>query len=127
MAKHVLEGKTTGYKHHPQLKRFKKAKYPLDLINQYLSEVYHEAVSRKFKFDKQKINWKFKKGKMPVTTGQVDYEVEHLLTKLGKRDRNRYEELKSKSKFDHHPIFELVNGEIEEWEVLAPRTNAITA
>jgi hypothetical protein len=28
MALHVLEGKTKGYKNHPQLARFKKAKKP---------------------------------------------------------------------------------------------------
>ncbi|HEY5592787.1 MAG TPA: pyrimidine dimer DNA glycosylase/endonuclease V [Paludibacter sp.] len=82
LAKHVLEGKTKGYKNHPQLNRFKKAKYPLDLINHYLSEVYHEAINRNFNFDKQKINWRFRKFKMPVTTGQLKYEVEHLLSKL---------------------------------------------
>src|SRR4029079_11997059 len=75
LAKHVLEGKTRGYKNHPQLNRFKKAKYPIDLINQYLSAVYHEAVNRNFDFDKQKINWKFRKSKVPVTKGQVNYEV----------------------------------------------------
>ncbi|MGH2666461.1 pyrimidine dimer DNA glycosylase/endonuclease V [Flavobacterium sp.] len=46
LAKHVLEGKTKGYKNHPQLNRFKEAKYPIDSINQYLSEVYFEAVNK---------------------------------------------------------------------------------
>lgn len=119
LAKHVLEGKTKGYKNHPQLNRFKKAKYPLDLINQYLSEVYHEALNRNYNFDKRKINWTFKKSKVPVTTGQVNYEVEHLLYKLEKRDYYKYKELKLKSKFDIHSIFKLVDGEIEEWEILS--------
>ena len=119
LAKHVLEGKTKGYKNHPQLNRFKKAKYPLDLINQYLSEVYHEALNRNYNFDKRKINWTFKKSKVSVTTGQVNYEVEHLLNKLEKRDYYKYNELKLKSKFDIHSIFQLVDGEIEEWEILS--------
>ena len=119
LAKHVLEGKTKGYKHHPQLNRFKKSKYPIELINQYLCEVYHEAVSRNFNFDKEKINWTFKKTRIPVTSKQLDYEVEHLLSKLKKRDYDKYLELKSKSKFDIHPIFKLVIGEIEDWEILA--------
>src|SRR5512134_2680740 len=71
LAKHVLEGKTRGYTNHPQLHRFKKAKYPMDLVNQYLSEVYLEAVRRNYNFDKQKINWTFRKSKIPVTTGQI--------------------------------------------------------
>lgn len=123
LAKHVLEGKTKGYKNHPQLNRFKKAKYPIDLINQYLSEVYHEAVNRNFDFDKQKINWKFRKNKLSVTTGQVNYEVEHLLNKLKRRDDKKYKELKSKSTFDNHPIFKLVDGETEEWEILSDTMN----
>ena len=119
LAKHVLEGKTKGYKHHPQLNRFRKSKNPIDLINQYLGEVYYEAVNRNFNFDKQKIDWTFKKSMIPVTTGQLNYEVEHLLAKLKKRDYDKYTELKSKSKFDIHPIFKLVVGEIEDWEILA--------
>lgn len=118
LAKHVLEEKTKGYKHHPQLIRFKKAKYPVDLINQYLSEVYQEAVNRNFNFDKQKIDWNFRRSKVPVTTGQLHFEAQHLLLKLEKRDYNKYIELKSNSAFDIHPIFELVEGAIEEWEIL---------
>jgi hypothetical protein len=118
LAKHVLEGKTKGYKNHPQLNRFKRAKFPIYLINQYLSEVYHEAVNRNFNFDRQKIDWTFRRSKITVTKGQVNYEVAHLLNKLKKRDYEKYKELKSKSTFDNHPIFELVDGEIEEWEVL---------
>lgn len=118
LAKHVLEGKTKGYKNHPQLIRFKKSKYPLDLINQYLAEVYHEAKQRNFSFDKEKINWNFKKYNLLVTRGQVNYELEHLFNKLKERDQIKYKELKSKSTFDVHPIFEVVDGEIEEWEVV---------
>ena len=40
LAKHVLEGKTKGYKNHPQLNRFKEIKDPIGVINQYLSEIY---------------------------------------------------------------------------------------
>jgi hypothetical protein len=118
LAKHVLEGKTKGYKNHPQLYRFRKANNPLDLINQYLSEVYHEALNRNFNFDKQKVNWNFKKSKLPVTAGQLNYEVMHLLIKLKNRDYKKYKELKSLSAYENHPIFQLVNGEIEEWEII---------
>src|SRR6187549_2912202 len=75
LAKHVLEGKTKGYKNHPQLNRFKTTKAPLDSINQYLSEVYTEASRREFNFDKNKINWNFKKIKLSVTKGQLSYET----------------------------------------------------
>src|SRR6185295_4973729 len=82
LTKHVLEGKTKGYKNHPQLDRFKKIKNPVDAINQYLSIVYTEALARGYDFNKQKINWKFKKRRIKVTAGQLEYEASHLLNKL---------------------------------------------
>jgi hypothetical protein len=122
LAQHVLEGKTKGYKNHPQLNRFKKSKYPLDSINQYLSEVYREAEKRSFNFDKQKINWTFRKSKLPVTNGQLNYEVQHLLSKLKSRDHNKFQELKSISVFDCHPLFDVVDGDLEEWERIPAHT-----
>jgi hypothetical protein len=119
LAKNVLEGKTAGYRYHPQLIRFKQAERPLDAINQYLSEIYLESVKRNYNFDKQKINWSFIKCKIPVTTGQINYEAEHLLTKLKTRDMNKYMELRSWSNFDIHPLFILVNGDIENWEIVS--------
>jgi hypothetical protein len=119
LAKKVLEGKTVGYRNHPQLSRFKQAKRPLEAINQYLSEIYIESVNRNFNFDIQKINWHFKRSKLPVTTGQLKYEVNHLMVKLKTRDLKKYEELRTKSTFDIHPLFKLVKGDIESWELLA--------
>ena len=46
LAKHVLEGKTKGYKNHPQLNRFKALQNPANAINAYLAEIYHEAERR---------------------------------------------------------------------------------
>ncbi len=118
LAQNVLEGKTKGYKNHPQLNRFKRTERPIDAINQYLSEVYIEAIARNYHFDKQKIDWSFRKIEMEVTRGQLDYEVQHLLNKLKTRDIMRFEEIKSNSEFDFHPIFKLIEGGIEDWEIL---------
>jgi len=118
LAKHVLEGKTKGYRNHPQLDRFKKAQNPLELINQYLSEVFHEATARNYNFDKEKIDWSFKKSKIPVTDGQMRYEISHLMHKLEARDMDKFQALKSVEKFEPHPIFDIVPGEIEGWEIL---------
>jgi hypothetical protein len=118
LAKHVLEGRTKGYRNHPQLDRFKKAQNPLALINQYLSEVFHEATARNYNFDKEKIDWSFKKSKIPVTDGQMRYEVSHLMHKLETRDMDKFQALKSVEKFEPHPIFDIVPGEIEGWEIL---------
>jgi hypothetical protein len=121
LAKNVLEGKTTGYRNHPQLIRFKHAERPVESINQYLSEVYLEAVNRNYNFDKQKIDWDFKRSRLTVTTGQLNYEVKHLLMKLKTRDANKYKKLRTRSTFDIHPLFKLVEGDIETWEILADK------
>jgi len=116
LAKHVLEGKSKGYNNHPQLDRFKKADNPVDCINHYLVTVYQQAIVRGYNFDKAKINWNFEHGKLTVTTGQIRFERMHLLNKLATRDLKRFIELKNKKVFDAHPIFEVAEGDIENWE-----------
>jgi hypothetical protein len=118
LAKHVLEGKTKGYKNHPQLLRFKNSKRPLDAINQYLKGVYVEASTRKYNFDKDKINWDFQKSRITVTKGQLDYEWNHLMKKLQTRDPLKHKELKKISSLESHPIFKIIDGEIEVWEII---------
>ncbi|MEI6710744.1 MAG: pyrimidine dimer DNA glycosylase/endonuclease V [bacterium] len=118
LAKNVLAGNTKGYKNHPQLLRFKNTKNSLDGINQYLSEVFHEATRRNYNFDRKKIDWGFKPTILTVTQGQVEYEKNHLLKKLQTRDLKKFEEIKTSDIFNAHPIFEVVEGGIEEWEIL---------
>ena len=119
LAKHVLEGKTRGYKKHSQLDRFKQSVSPVEMINQYLAEVYIEASNRNYNFNKEKINWNFRPGKLTVTSGQFDYEKDHLLNKLQKRDPEKFLQLKIKKKIKPHPLFDLIKGEIEQWEILS--------
>lgn len=116
LARHVLEGKTNGYKNHPQLIRFKEVENPVDAINQYLSEIFAEAVERGYHFDRSKIDWNFSPICIKVTTHQVDYEFKHLLKKLEKRDYERYNLLKNACRIDTVSVFEVVEGEIEQWE-----------
>jgi len=118
LAKHVLEGKTRGYKNHPQRDRFKNANKPLFCINQYLSVVYVEALKRGYNFDKKKINWKFSRTKLKVTSGQMDFETMHLLKKLKVRDRQKHKEIYRENKLQAHPLFKITNGKIETWEVI---------
>ena len=115
LAKKVLENKTKGYKNHPQLLRF-KASYPVNAINFYLKEVYLEALRRKYNFDKSKFDEVIFTEKIDVTTGQVEFEQNHLLNKLQVRDKNKFQQLLKLSKFEIHPLFNLVKGEIEIWE-----------
>ncbi|MFT4093252.1 MAG: pyrimidine dimer DNA glycosylase/endonuclease V [Niabella sp.] len=117
LAKHVLEGKTKGYKNHPQLFRFKQMKYPLHAINYYLSEIYKEAVCRNYHFDKSKIDEAFRPVTMTVTRGQLDYEMKHLLKKLETRDRKRFEQLRQLKIVEPVFLFRVIEGPVAHWEI----------
>lgn len=117
LAKNVLEGKTKGYKNHPQLTRFKVLNDPVSAIDQYLSEVYKEALSRGYSFDPKKFILLNDKIEITVTKGQVAFENAHLLNKLQKRDPERFEKLKSIRKLKTHPIFRIIQGKVENWEI----------
>lgn len=116
LAKKVLEGKTKGYKNHPQLIRFKKLKNPLSAINAYLYEIFREAEKRGYKFDKEKIGPITTKEKIPVNSGQLNYEFNHLLNKLKTRDVETYQKIKDIKKIEVNPVFKIKKGDIEEWE-----------
>jgi len=116
LAKHILQGKTKGYRSHPQLERFKKLKKPVDAIDEYLSVVYDEAHRRGYNFDEKKISRNFKIVRIPVSTGQLEYETRHLLAKLQTRDRKRYNELKDMKILMPHPAFTVIEGPVESWE-----------
>ncbi|MBS3083855.1 hypothetical protein J4423_03560 [Candidatus Pacearchaeota archaeon] len=116
LAKHVLDGKTKGYKNHPQLSRFKSQKEPLTAINYYLQIIYQEASLRGYNFSKNKFQSQDKIDKIPVTNGQLEYEFNHLKNKLGLRNKNRLEEIKNLKFVEVHQLFEVVEGNIEVWE-----------
>lgn len=117
LAKKVLENNTKGYKNHPQLIRFKAASNPLKAINQYLSFIYEEAKLRDYNFDKDKIDWNFSLVKINVTEGQMQYEILHLKRKLTERDPQRLMNLEGVT-IHPNPIFTIVPGEIEPWEIV---------
>jgi len=117
LAKHVLEGKTKGYTQHPQLIRFKQCKKPVEAVNLYLSNILKEADARHYQFDRNKIDWNFKPLQLTVTNAQIEYEKQHLLKKLRLRDKQKYKEIKNLATFEPHPIFAVVIGEIEDWEI----------
>lgn len=118
LAKNVLEGKTKGYLNHPQLTRFKNSKSPLDAINYYLESVWKEADGRAYNFDKAKFSDIGDIEKINLTTGQLDFEIEHLLKKLERRDPEKYFENLKVVEYKIHPLFKIVEGDIEPWEKL---------
>jgi len=118
LAKNVLEGKTKGYKNHPQLNRFRATNDALGFINTYLLSVYNESVARGYNFDKNKIGENISQGTIDVTESQLKYETEHLKIKLKIRDPELYETLINDQILSANPIFKLVKGEIESWEIV---------
>jgi hypothetical protein len=118
LAKHVLEGKTKGYTQHPQLLRFKNSDNGLLAINQYLSVVFEEAEARGYHFNSKKFQLSEKSIQLSVTNEQLKYEFGHLLEKLKKRDHDRYLLYKDTADILTHPLFEVIPGDIESWEIL---------
>ena len=118
LAKNVLEGKTKGYRNHPQLLRFKNSENPLHAINQYLSAVFQESLTRGYHFSKTKFSIDFHPQTLTVTQEQVEYEMQHLLKKLKTRDFTKYNELINQKNIEPHPLFKMIEGEVEEWEIV---------
>jgi len=116
LAQNVLLGNTKGYKKHPQLKRFKNTGNPVGAIACYLRSIIDEADRRGYNFNRSKIINKRIKSSIPVTSGQVEYEFNHLLGKLSKRDPESYNQLKLVKKIKVNPTFKKVRGSVEDWE-----------
>jgi hypothetical protein len=116
LAQAVLRGKTRGYRHHPQLERFKASRAPVSAIATYLSAIFKEAIQRGFKFDKTRIGPRRTSEYLPVTEGQLVYEIEHLKQKLALRDEQSLDLLKSVKCPDTHPLFKKIPGPVQTWE-----------
>lgn len=119
LAKAVLKGETRGYKNHPQLVRFREAEHSSDLINKYLSHVYNESVSRGYHFNRKKIDPFRERQLLTVTDKQIEYELNHLLLKLKVRDYSGFVLLSSRRSIEPHPLFSIVKGELEDWEMVS--------
>lgn len=118
LAQAVLAGQTRGYKHHPQLARFLHTKAPLQHMAAYLQQVHTEAVARGYHFDETKISPISRVEFMPVTTGQIDYEWQHLGNKLKTRAPSWLVQVEVCKQPEPHPLFQVVAGDIAEWEVV---------
>jgi len=110
LAKRVLQGKTKGYKRHPQLERFDEKS-----INCYLASIREEACRRGYCFDKRKIG-KVSKARINVSKGQINFEFKHLKSKMKKRALQKYKELLEVKLVVSNPIFSVKKGPVEKWE-----------
>jgi len=117
LAQNVLLDRTTGSTNHPQLIRFRHTNHPLPAIASYLQSVADEAECRGYHFNKNKIADLIFDQHIDVTNGQIRYEFEHLLGKLAIRNPVLYQKLKNITDIKLHPLFKLVPGEIEAWEI----------
>ncbi len=123
LAQKVLAGETRGYRHHPQLIRFRQQPHPQKSMGAYLSHIAREADRRGYHFQKNKIRFLPDAGArealtIPVSTGQLEYERQHLIRKLQKRDPGKLAEWQNENPCQPHPLFTLVNGPVAEWEVV---------
>ena len=118
LAQAVLAGRTKGYRHHPQLIRFRDSASPPVSIAVYLRGIHTEARSRGYSFDETKILTNGTAELMDVSEGQLDYEWSHLTAKLRARDPSWLSTLGSVECPDSHPLFRVSPGPIAEWEVL---------
>lgn len=116
LAQKVLQGKTKGYRNHPQLQRFKEQKDPLAAISAYLRGVHQESLVRGYRFDKNKIFSDKNTTRIKVTAGQISYEFGHLLKKLKQRNHQRYLSLRFEKNILIHPLFKKSVGPVEGWE-----------
>lgn len=128
LAQAVLAGRTTGYRSHPQLERFRAQDDPLAAVGVYLEALAEEATERGYRFDRTRIDHRPSDdgpkesgrrptvARIPVTDGQIALEWEHLLGKLSTRDPGRWERESALTGPSLHPLFEAVPGNVESWE-----------
>jgi len=116
LAQAVLAGKTKGYRHHPQLERFRGASSPRAAVAAYLRDVLAEADARGYAFDARKVPKRRFAGTLTVTSGQLKYEWAHLRRKLAVRDRAWMKSLGDVRRLTPAPVFRVVRGGVAAWE-----------
>jgi hypothetical protein len=122
LARAVLCGNTRGYRHHPQLERFRSQSAPRSAISAYLQGIHDEAAARGYSFDRSKIGRVRMRAPVVVTAGQVEYEWHHLLQKLEVRSPGLYEQWRAVSTPECHPLFRVQPGPVESWERVSGST-----
>lgn len=116
LARAVLRGKTRGYRHHPQLERFRAHARPRAAINTYLWSVAAEAAARGYCFDTRKLGPRRRGLRLTATAGQLGFEWRHLLGKLARRSPRVCKRWRSERVPAPRPLFRVVRGEVEGWE-----------
>ena len=116
LARAVLAGCTRGYRHHPQLERFRAQRNAVAAIDRYLRAVHAEALHRGYSFDVRKLGPARRLMPIPVARGQLRHEWRHLLRKLKARSPNDWRRWRALRNPRCHPAFAAVRGGVEGWE-----------
>ena len=116
LARAVLRGETRGYRHHPQLHRFRSQGSPRRAISAYLDAVHAEATARGYAFDRSKVGPVAALPRIAVTRGQLAHEWRHLLGKLAARSPAIHRKWRAVRTPECHPLLRVVPGGIEPWE-----------
>ena len=123
---------TDGYRHHPQLERFRTVPDPVASVGGYLAAVADEATARGYLFDRSRIDRlppatdttsggaafdrSATTAPIPVTDGQLAHEWAHLQAKLAVRRPQAAERWEGVTTPDPHPSFVVVPGSVASWE-----------
>jgi hypothetical protein len=116
LAQKVLLGATSGYKHHPQLIRFLMQDEPVQAIATFLTFLDSEAKLRGYHFDSSKIMPARFSGQIEETSGQLQFEWLHLKRKLELRSPDRYDRYRDVAIAESNPLFNIVQGDVRDWE-----------
>lgn len=117
LAQKVTDGKTKGWKNHPQLDRFKYHPKPMEAVGYYLNELYIESQRRGYNYNYSKILFPGAVvDPINITSGQIEYEFKTLQERLEVRTPKKYKENLEVTKVQAHPLFEIVPGLPEKWE-----------
>ena len=111
LAQKVVQGKTKGWRNHPQLFRFQEHSSPLEAVGYYLFEIFKESLQRNYKYNYGKILCPVKNvEKIDLTRGQLEYEFNLLQSRLKKRTPSKYLLNSKIETIEPNPLFRLRDG-----------------
>lgn len=94
---------------------------PSGSIAAYLEILHGEAKERGYRFNAAKIAVTRSPEKITAIGGQLLYEWVHRHKKLQVRAPGRLAEIKRTRQPEAHPLFDIVDGDVESWENLDPQ------
>jgi hypothetical protein len=83
-----------------------------------MQALFVESLNRGYHFDQGRIDPGRIDHNIPVTFRQIRYEWSHLMGKLLARDPMRYQVLQEVTEPLPHPLFTIIPGDVEPWEVI---------